>query len=114
MKEAGKKGSKIRFLGPGEDGQQSGMLARIKENLPGKVVAIDHYGMIDKGEEITDGNEINAWEGAQENYYFWEENGDTILSVVVDTIKEYEDHMAGIWPKALARLKEICESPSTK
>src|SRR5690554_4050123 len=65
------KGTKIRFLGPDGDGQQSGMLARIKENLPGKVVAIEHYGMIDKGVEVTEGNEINAWEGAQENYYFW-------------------------------------------
>src|SRR5690606_15549118 len=79
------KGEKIRFLGPDGDGQQSGMLARIKENLPGKAVAIEHYGMIDKGAEITSGNGMAEWEGALENYYFREENGDTILTVVTDT-----------------------------
>ena len=104
------KGEKIRFLGPSEDGLQSGMLATVKENLPGKVVAIEHYGMMDKGQEITTSDEVKEWEGAQENYYFWEENGDTILTVVVDTNRQYEEHMASAWPKALDRLKEISES----
>lgn len=104
------KGTDIRFLGPSEDGQQYGMLARIKENIPGKIVAIEHYGMIDKGQEVTSGEAVAEWEGAQENYYFREEDGETILTVVVDTTKEYENHMMEAWQKALARLKEICES----
>lgn len=108
------KGSDIRFLGPSEDGQQYGMLGRIKENIPGKIVAVAHYGVIDKGQEITSGEAIAEWEGAQENYYFRKEEGETVLTVVVDTTKEYEDHMAGAWPKALGRLKEICESTSTR
>ena len=104
------KGTDIRFLGPSEDGQQYGMLARIKENIPGKIVAIEHYGMIDKGQEVTSGEAVAEWEGAQENYYFREEDGETVLTVVVDTTKEYENHMMEAWQKALARLKEICES----
>ena len=93
-----------------EDGLQYGMLARIKENIPGKVVAIEHYGVIDKGQEVTSGEAVAEWKGAQENYYFREEDGGTVLTVVTDTTKEYESHMEEAWQKALARLKEICES----
>lgn len=105
-----KKGTDIRFLGPSDDGQQYGMLGRIQENIPGKVVAIEHYGVIDKGQEVTSGEAVAEWKGAQENYYFREEDGGTVLTVVTDTTKEYESHMEEAWQKALARLKEICES----
>ena len=104
------KGKDVRFLGPAEDGQQYGMLSKIKENILGKVVAIEHYGIIDKGQELTSGEGVTEWKGAQEIYYFREEDGETVLTVVVDTTKEYENHMMEAWQKALARLKEICES----
>lgn len=104
------KGKDVRFLGPAEDGQHYGMLAKIKENILGKVVAIEHYGIIDKGQELTSGERVTEWKGAQEIYYFREEDGETVLTVVVDTTKEYENHMMEAWQKALARLKEICES----
>lgn len=104
------KGSDIRFLGPSEDGQQYGMLAKVEENILGKVVAVTHYGLIVKGQEITDGDAVAEWEGAQEIYYFREEQGETVLTIVTDVSKKHENHMLAAWPKALERLKEICES----
>lgn len=104
------KGADIRFLGPSDDGQQYGMLGRIKENIPGKLIEIEHIGVIDKGQEITSGEAVAEWEGAQEIYYFREEEGATVLTVVVDTTKQYENHMREAWQKALEKLKEICES----
>src|SRR5690606_21426214 len=104
------KGTDIRFLGPSDDGQQYGMLARIKENIPGKVVSIEHYGIIEKGQEVTNDEAVTAWEGAQEIYYFREEEGGTVLTVVTDTAEDHESHMMAAWPKALQKLKEICES----
>lgn len=103
------KGTDIRFLGPSDDGHQYGMLGRIKENIPGKVLEIEHYGVIDKGQEVTSGEAVAEWEGAQEIYYFREENGETVLTIVTDTTKQYKDHMLEAWQKALERLKELCE-----
>lgn len=103
-------GSEIRFLGPEENGQVSGMVGRIKENIPAKVVSIEHFGIINNGKEVSSGTEVLSWVGALENYYFREENGVTTLSIEVDTSKEYKDYFMEAWPKALAKLKEICES----
>lgn len=104
------KGSKILFLGPGENGETMGMVSRIKENIPSKFVSIEHLGFYGSGQEITTGHEAEAWAGAMENYTFREENGETVLSVSVDTIEEYKDHFTDAWPKALEKLKTICES----
>jgi hypothetical protein len=37
-------------------------------------------------------------------------DGATEVKVDVDTVPEFEAFMSDAWPKALARLKEICES----
>src|SRR5690606_22611163 len=94
------KGTDIRFLGPSEDGHQYGMLAKVKENIPGKVVALTHYGLIDKDQEITDGEAVAEWVGAQEIYYFREEQGETVLTIVTDVTQKHENHMLAAWPKA--------------
>lgn len=104
------KGSEIRFLGPSEDGQDAGMIGRIRENLMGKAISIEHFGVIDKGQVVTNGSGVDDWVGAQENYYLREENNETILTVVTDTNAKYEEYMREVWPKALDRLKEICEA----
>src|SRR5690606_1437264 len=104
------KGSEIRFLGPSEDGQDAGMIGRIRENLMGKAISIEHFGVIDKGQVVTNGSGVDDWVGAQENYYLREENYETILTVVTDTNAKYEEYMREVWPKALDRLKEICEA----
>lgn len=104
------KGSKILFLGPDENGKLGGMVSRIKENIPLQRVSIEHLGIVDDGKEIMSGPEVEPWAGAMETYTFREENGTTLLSVALDTAEDHKAYFLETWPKALGKLKEICES----
>lgn len=103
------KGSKILFLGTDQDGKTGGMVSRIKENIPNKFISIEHRGIIQNGEEKTSGAEVEGWAGALENYTFTRVNDKTILSVDTDSNEEFESYFKDTWPKALEKLKEICE-----
>lgn len=103
------KGSKIKFLGTGKDGNTGGMVSRIEENIPGKFISIEHLGLINDGKEITSGDEVNIWAGAHENYTFTETNGTTLLSVDMDSNEEVNGYFEETWPRALKVLKAICE-----
>jgi len=104
------KGSKILFLGPGENGE-SGMVSRIKENRKHEYISIEHLGMIQNGKEDTSSEETKAWAGALENYTFKEKNGATEL--LIDLTGNFADEFAkmfeDMWPNALKKLKEIAE-----
>jgi uncharacterized protein YndB with AHSA1/START domain len=103
------KGSKIIFIGTDENGSEGGMVARIRENLPNKYVSIEHYGLLENDKEITIGEQVEGWAGAQENYSFEEVNGKTLVSVDMDSNEEYYGYFTETWPKALEKLKSICE-----
>lgn len=99
------RGDRIRFLAPGGEG----MVSEIAESRRPEFVSIRHLGMIAGGVEDTTSEKVRAWAPALENYTFAEENGGTRLRVDVDVLPEYEQFMQDTFPKALARLKEICE-----
>jgi uncharacterized protein YndB with AHSA1/START domain len=103
------KGSKILFLGTDSVGRTGGMVSRIKENIPGRFVSIEHYGVIKDGSEIFCGPEVDQWAGALENYTFTGVEGTTLLKVDVDVHEDYVSYFAATWPEALKKLKEICE-----
>lgn len=103
------KGSRILFTAMNQEGKKEGMIARIKENEPGRFVSIEHLGMLQNDIEITEGPEVEGWAGALENYTFSEENGVTTIVVEVDTDDKYVDYFGKTWPSALNRLKELCE-----
>lgn len=103
------KGSKILFVGVDEKGEKGGMVSRIVENIPNRFVSIQHYGMLAAGKEITEGPEVEKWANGFENYTFEESNGATILTVDLDTTEDFVDYMNQNYPKALNKLKEICE-----
>ena len=103
------KGNKILFIGVNEKGEKGGMVSRIVENIPNKFVSIQHYGVLQADKEITEGPEVEKWANAFENYTFEENNGTTTATVDVDTIEDYLDYMNETYPKALAKLKELCE-----
>ena len=103
------KGSKILFIGVDEKGEKGGMVSRIMENIPCKFVSIQHYGLVKAGEEITEGSEIEKWANGFENYTFEESNGLTTVTVDLDTIEDFLSYMNQNFPKALGKLKEICE-----
>ncbi|MGV3609444.1 MAG: SRPBCC family protein [Fluviicola sp.] len=102
-------GGKIIFTSHAESAEKSGMIARIEKNDPAKFVSILHYGMLEKGKEITEGEKIENWKGAHENYRFEPTTNGTRVTVEVDMVDEYISHMDEAWPKALEKLKEISE-----
>lgn len=108
------KGSKILFIGVDDKGEKGGMVARIVENIPNRFVSIQHYGLLTAGQEITEGPEVEKWANGFENYSFEENNGPdndrgTIVTVELDTTEDFTDNMNQAFPKALNKLKEICE-----
>ena len=102
-------GSKILFVGFDENGNKGGMVSRIEKNIPNEYVSIEHLGELKDGKEILDTPEVQAWAGAHENYIFEAKGEQTLLKIELDSNKEFEEYFAGIWPKALGKLKEICE-----
>uniref|UniRef100_UPI00404AAFFA SRPBCC family protein n=1 Tax=Gelidibacter sp. TaxID=2018083 RepID=UPI00404AAFFA len=104
------KGSKMLFVGTDEQGNKGGMVAEIAENIPNEFISIKHYGILENGQEILEGEKVESWAGSLENYTFSEENGKTTITVEVDTNEEYMDYFDETWPKALNKLKELSES----
>ena len=103
------KGSKILFVGVGEDGKKGGMVSEIAENIPNQFVSIRHYGLVHGDIEITEGPDVEKWAGGLENYTFEENNGITKVTVDLDTSEDFTDYMNNAFPNALAKLKEISE-----
>lgn len=103
------KGSKILFIGVDEKGEKGGMVSRIAENIPNQFVSTQHYGLVKGNTEITEGPEVEKWANGFENYTFEENNGTTKVIVDLDTTEDFIDYMNEKYPKALEKLKEICE-----
>jgi hypothetical protein len=103
-------GAKILFTSNADSDEKSGMVARIEKNAPAKFVSILHYGMLEKGQEITEGPKVEGWGNAHENYWFEPTSNGTKVKVEVDTKDEYVSFFDEVWPKALDKLKQICEA----
>lgn len=100
-----KKGSKVLFL----DSKNNGMVARIREVIPGEYMSIEHLGEVFNGQEDTESEKVKGWAGAQENYTLTREGADTDLLVEMDVVPEFEQMFTEIFPKALQKVKEISE-----
>lgn len=110
FKGSWKKGSKILFIGIDKKGNTSGIVSRIRKNIPGKFISIEHIGILQGNKENTSGSEIEKWAGAMENYSFIKQNGSTLLEVEMDSADEFKFYFQKTWPKALDKLKKLCES----
>lgn len=104
-------GEKIRFLGPGGEG---GMTSVIAESRRPEFVSIKHLGIVKDGVEDTTSPAATAWAPAFENYTFVDTGGATELTAEVETPEDYEAFMNDAWPKALAKLKQICEEAASR
>ena len=98
-------GAGIRFLGP--DG--SGMLSRIAASRPPEFLSIEHLGEIRAGVEDTTSEAGRAWAPAYENYTFADVPGGTEVRVSIEVVSEWEGFMLETFPKALRKLKSLCE-----
>ena len=105
-----KKGSKALF----HDGNNRGMVSRIAENVPNEFMSIEHLSMYDNGVEDYESEHVKMWAGAKENYTLTEANGKTALAIFMEMDeseknKQMIDMFADMWPKALAKVKELAE-----
>lgn len=105
------KGAKMLFVAPDKDGKQSGMVSEIAEVQPYEFISIHHVGIMENGVEKIGGEMAKKWGDAQENYTFKEENGVTTLQVDMDSDDDFAKIFNDLWPKALAKLKELSEKP---
>ena len=109
------KGNKILFVGVDSKGEKGGMVSKIAVNIPNQFVSIQHYGLFKDDKEITEGPEVEKWANGFENYTFEEsataDGKPTTTSVTIDldTTEEFVAYMNQHYPKALEKLKEICE-----
>lgn len=96
-------GSEIRFLTP----QGQGLMARVAEVQAPVHVQLRHQREIESF-QLKPG-EAADWHDSREEYWLHEEAGGTRVDVELEIVPEYEAMMAEMWPKALLRLKSLCE-----
>lgn len=99
-------GSRVLF----HDGKGDGMVARIAKRRDNEFMGLQHLGMVIKGQEITEGPEVDSWKGAEENYTLTEDNGSTHLQVDIDITDYMLDYFDKTWPKAMDKLKQLAEA----
>jgi uncharacterized protein YndB with AHSA1/START domain len=100
------KGESIKFISPG----QGGTLAKITEYRPHDFVLAEHIGIVNAdGSEDTDSDAAKGWIGTTESYTFTTQNGKTDLKVNIKCPPEWVSMFNDGWPKALDKLKEMCE-----
>ncbi|MGX9900701.1 SRPBCC family protein [Arthrobacter sp. SA17] len=106
-------GSVIRFLGPDDDGSTGGMLATVEESRPHEFVSLRYLGQIVDGVDDTTSDEAKSFAGTHENYTFRQVDGMTVLDVEIDVDADSDDEFVqmfnDLWPKALDKLKAMCE-----
>lgn len=96
-----KEGSEIRFLTPEGHGMRSRIARRVEE----KEMDFEHLG------ELRDGKDTGrSWEGANERYRLEDADGQTRLTVMLEMDPTYEAYFAEVFPKALARIKDLAEA----
>jgi uncharacterized protein YndB with AHSA1/START domain len=104
------KGKRISSVGMDANGKKGGMISSIKELIPGKFLSIEHTGLIENGEEITNRADVEKWKGMLENYYFRPVNELTEVTIEMGSIEGFDDYFNKTWPVALNRLKSYCEN----
>lgn len=103
-----KKGNKILFLAPNDQGVMGGMVSSIADCIPHELISIKHLGLVTEGIEDTTSAEAKKWIG-YEKYRFIDSDGTTKLQIEVDSTNDFAVYMKETWPKALHILKELAE-----
>lgn len=99
-------GQHIKFVSPG----RGGTLANLAEYRPFAFIEARHIAVLRKdGSEDRSSKAAKSWIGATESYSFREIGDETALTVEMDVSHEWVAMFTRDWPKALSKLKEICE-----
>ena len=93
-------GSRIEF----GDGKGNGMFSVIDKKVDNTQMSFKHLGEMKGGVDVK-----SDWTGASENYFLSEKDGQTELKVELDTVEEFQNYFAEVFPKALQLVKKISE-----
>lgn len=103
------RGSQMHFVYADEDEEEQGLIAKVRENIPNRFISLEYIGLVQNSQEVFEGEDVEDWEGALENYSFRAKENATIVSVDLDSTEDFVPFLKSTWPKALAKLKELCE-----
>jgi uncharacterized protein YndB with AHSA1/START domain len=98
-------GSRIKFLSPKGDGIDS----IITQMVPNEKMLFTHQGTLKNFEPLTNNPESTMWKGATETYLLSEANGNTTLTVELQSSDAFIDHFSDVFPKSLAIVKQRAE-----
>jgi len=100
-------GSHIRFVGPNEHGVLCGIKATVAQR-------IDYHSLTLKDLCYYEGDhDSEIWENGYERYTLHPSGSETHILVEAHVPSQVAEYMSSIWPRALARLKVICEKPES-
>ena len=88
------------------------MLSKIKKSIPGRLMSIEHLGIVVDGVEDVQSNAAKSWAGAMEDYTLEVIEGHTLLRLKIDVVEAYKNFFLKTWPKALDSIKELAEKQS--
>lgn len=99
-------GNKIHLIAPNGGGMYS-IFEKIVKN---ELLVFKHLGELENFEEQPIDEKIQGWTNALESYQLKPLGNETELTVQVETVEEYVDHMNRTFPLALQELKKIAEN----
>lgn len=101
-------GANINFISTEKNSGMSGFIKELREY---EFVSIEYKGYLKDGELDLESPGAKEIVGSHENYSF-EKLGEneTKVYVEMDMTPEFKEMMSEMWPKALLKLKEICEN----
>ncbi len=102
-------GSQMRFVGVDNDGVEGGLISEIAESRPYEFLSIKHLSEIKREKENGSVDASNYQYPAFENYTLKDINGTTEFLAELDAPADFIPYFDETWPKAMEKLKEICE-----
>lgn len=108
-------GGKLLFIGTDSSGHEGGMVSRVAKLQPNEFMSIEHQGIYYDGVEDTSSEQTRQWTPTFEQYTLVAEDRGTMLTVDMQSPKEYADMFRNMWQKSLAivaLLSEIKQTPA--
>lgn len=82
---------------------------------PHNCILAKHIAIItDDGREVTDSEVAKQWIGTTEKYAFFEHEGQTTLTIEMNTHSSFVEMFDSFWPKALENIKLLSEEKDTE
>lgn len=102
-------GSLMRFLTYDSENQLCGLICYVRENIPHRKIHLDHVGVLQNGQEIFEGPEVESLKGASEIYHILPQGDHCLLQIESDAFDNLQDFFLDTWPVALQKIKALCE-----